>query len=159
MSAPAPLDLSRCLLSGYRSSYPRTVDETKIPAIKQALEDAGFTVSEDFYLQHDNASTVMLSMRTPIEGESSPRTVAKSRCPEGFGPNAMSQITGNCSNGMMGRGLTLMNGGTVFEHYMTRIMLYGQETFIPVLVEVRMVATGRLEIGRVLAAELMVENA
>jgi hypothetical protein len=142
-----PLD---CMSIPFLRSCAPSAEE--VAAVKRALTDAGFIINEPFKSLHTGASTAKLSMPSPREGDVSPRTLASTHCPPGFGMSSMSRIEGNSSNGMFGKGLDLMNGHTIREYYMTRLLVDGIETFVPIQIEVRLEKSGSI-FGKVLGAE------
>jgi hypothetical protein len=125
---------------------------TETALVKEALLINGLKVSGRFRLVCPGSSTAKLSMRSPCEGDISPRTTASTHCPPGFGPSSLARIEGNSSNGMFGKGLDLLSGHTIREYYMTRLLVDGTETYVPIQIEVRLEKSS-LIFGEVLGAE------
>ena len=116
-------------------------DKETADKVAVALKEAGFELDTNFKIVTKGSCTFGLSMRSPREGDISPKDDAISRCGEGIGLATIATIEGTSMNGMMGKTLSLFNGRIINQWYMARISNpFGEGTvYIPISANIQIV--------------------
>lgn len=134
---------------------PSVCDDETAMNVATALENSGFVLGTKFKIVSKGSCVASLSMLTPVEGQRTPEEMAISYCKPGIGPDSIAVIEGTSMNGMMGKSMTLFNGGSISEWYMARINNpFGDGiNYIPILARIRFVKN-KIEILHIVSAEL-----
>lgn len=137
---------------------PPVCDEESLEKVTTALTKSGFQLGTKFKIVRKHSCTFCLSMRSPREGDITPEEDAIRRLGDGIGPDSIASIQGTSLNGLMGKSMTLFNGGTICQWYMARILNpFGEGTVnIPIQAKIQIIDS-QVGILCVLEAEMPFE--